>query len=77
MIYAASVVIIDELTNEVDTHLFTFTLKSDATTTPLEMAKEIACSLLPQDRPFDCQFKVMPVDFNRHLEQYILAEMQG
>jgi hypothetical protein len=75
MIYAASVVIIRD--NEIDHHIFTFSLRPGAETTPEQAASEQARLLCPRECECDLQIKIMPVDFNKHLEQYIASEMKG
>jgi hypothetical protein len=74
-IYAASVVIIAN--DEIDHHLFTFSLRKDAERTPEEKATEIAKSLLPEDGECNMQLKIMSVDLKTHFEQYAIAEMQA
>jgi hypothetical protein len=65
-IYAASLLATQHDTQEVEHHLFTFSLRNDAELTPEQNAMEIARGLLPNGELFDCKTKVVAVDLARH-----------
>ena len=72
-IYAASLVIVDA-SNEIDHHIFTFSARKEATSTPEQMAAELAKSLLPAEGEFQHHLIVQDVDMKAHFAQYVDAE---
>jgi len=75
-LYATSVVILFEETLEVEHHLFTFSVRTGAETTPEQTAAELAKPLLPKESKYSCQVKTVSVDFHKHFESYINEEFQ-